>query len=345
MTGLEVAEFRKRYKGTRSDVDRHGNRRWYTISPEGRKVRMRETPGTDAFEREWRRIRESAAHRRAAEGTLEWLIQQYQASPEFQSGLKASTQAVRRRILAKVIEDGGDLIARDVTPADIRAGRNSRAATPAAANNRMKAISALYEWAKEADLADHNPVRGVKRLKETGPGHHTWTVEECLAYEQRHPVGTMARLVYALALYTASRVSDVHQLGPQHLSKDGSIRIVQEKTGAVVELPVVPPLAEAIRAVPHSALAFAVTAYGKPFTAKGLSNKMREWCDQAKLPHCSMHGLRKATATRLAAHGMTAHEIAAVTGHKTLAEVQRYTAAVDQKRLAADAMARTFGGT
>lgn len=343
MKAGQVAEFRKRYKGTRSDTDRHGNVRWYTINPDGRKVRMRETPGTDAFEREWRRIRETRQHRHVAEGSVEWLIQQYKASPEF-AELKASTRKTRLRILDDIAVAGGDLVARDVTQADIRAGRNARAATPSAANNRMKVISAIYEWGKEAGLVDHNPVRGVKRLKEAGKGFHSWTVDECLAYEARHPVGTMARLVYALALYTASRVSDVHQLGPQHLTRDGSIRIVQEKTGAVVELPVVPPLAEAIKAVPHSALAFAVTAYGKPFTSKGLSNKMRDWCDQAGLPHCSMHGLRKASATRLAAHGMSAHEIAAVTGHKTLSEVQRYTAAVDQKRLAADAMARTFGG-
>jgi integrase len=37
----------------------------------------------------------------------------------------------------------------------------------------------------------------------------------------------------------------------------------------------------------------------------------------------SPHGLRKAAAKRMAEGGCTAHQIAAVTGHKTLAEVQR----------------------
>ena len=48
---------------------------------------------------------------------------------------------------------------------------------------------------------------------------------------------------------------------------------------------------------------------------------------------CKAHGLRKAAARRLAEAGCTANEIAAVTGHKTLAEVERYTRAVDQERL------------
>ena len=355
--GARMAELRRRYKGTRCDTDRHGNVRWYTLNGEGRKIRMRETPGSDAWVAEWETIRNQAKRApRAAEGTLEWLIRQFLASPEFQNDLKASTQAVRRRILGDVIQTAGDLIARDVTSADIRAGRNARRATPAAANNRMKALSALYEWGKETGLVDHNPVRGVKRLKETGTGHHPWTLQECLAYERRHPAGTMARLVYALALYTASRVSDVHRLGPQHISietfsdpatgetfQEPCLDIVQEKTGARVQLVIVPALAEAIGAVAPKALAFAVTAYGKPFTAKGLSNKMRQWCDEAGLPHCSMHGLRKATATRLAADGLTTREIAAVTGHKTLSEVQHYTEEVEQKALARRALLRTFG--
>lgn len=338
--GLDMAELRKRYKYTRMDRDRHGNVRWYTISPTGKKIRMHAEPGSDAWVREWERARSAA--RMPSEGTLSSLIVQYLRSPEY-AGLKPSTQSMRRRILDKVRDTGGDLPARDVTSADIRAGRDLRRDTPAAANNRMKAISAVYEWGKEAGLVEHNPVRGVKRLKETGPGHHTWTVEECLAFEKRHPIGTMARLVYALALYTASRVSDLHRLGPQHLTGDGFIRIRQEKTNAVVVLPVVPPLLDAIEAIPASALTFAVTSYGKPFSVKGLSNKMAEWCDQAGLPQCRAHGLRKATAARLAEHGMSAHQIAAVTGHKTLSEVQRYTAEADQKRLAKAALEGTFG--
>jgi integrase len=43
-------------------------------------------------------------------------------------------------------------------------------------------------------------------------------------------------------------------------------------------------------------------------------------------------------ARRLAEAGCTMHEIAAITGHASLNEVQRYTKAADQKRLALPAM-------
>jgi integrase/recombinase XerD len=52
------------------------------------------------------------------------------------------------------------------------------------------------------------------------------------------------------------------------------------------------------------------------------------------------HGLRKAAATRLAESGATPHEIMAITGHRTLDEVERYTRAVRQKQLADSAVAK-----
>ncbi|MEE4117684.1 MAG: tyrosine-type recombinase/integrase [Paracoccaceae bacterium] len=55
---------------------------------------------------------------------------------------------------------------------------------------------------------------------------------------------------------------------------------------------------------------------------------------------CSSHGLRKACARRLAEAGATAHEIMAVTGHKTLAEVQRYTETATREGLADTAMGK-----
>ena len=48
--------------------------------------------------------------------------------------------------------------------------------------------------------------------------------------------------------------------------------------------------------------------------------------------------MRKAAARRLAEAGCSASEIAAITGHKTLAEVERYTRAADQERLARQAI-------
>ena len=67
----------------------------------------------------------------------------------------------------------------------------------------------------------------------------------------------------------------------------------------------------------------------------GLQNSCATSAATAENKH---HGLRKAAARRLAEAGCTMHEIAAITGHARLSEIQRYTKAADQKRLALSAI-------
>ena len=62
--------------------------------------------------------------------------------------------------------------------------------------------------------------------------------------------------------------------------------------------PILPALAEIIAASPCGDLEFLVTDYGRPFTPAGLGGKMREWCNEAGLPHCSAHGLPVMTPFR-----------------------------------------------
>src|SRR5262249_25173029 len=107
-----------------------------------------------------------------------------------------------------------------------------------------------------------------------------------------------------------------------------------------MDIPLHLDLAEAIAATPSGHLTFLVTEFGKPFTAKGFGNAFKDWCRQANLPHCSAHGLRKATAARLAERGATPHEIMAITGHRTLEEVERYTQAARRAQLADSGMAK-----
>jgi integrase len=81
-----------------------------------------------------------------------------------------------------------------------------------------------------------------------------------------------------------------------------------------------------------------------PYAASNFSEQFRGWCAEAGLPKaCSVHGLGKAACRRLAEAGCSANEIAAISGHATLQEVARYTKAVDQARMARNAIARSAG--
>ena len=67
---------------------------------------------------------------------------------------------------------------------------------------------------------------------------------------------------------------------------------------------------------------------------------------KAGLPEeASVHGLRKAACRRLAEAGCSANVIAAISGHKSLKEVSRYTAAADQGKMARQGIEAVSGGT
>jgi integrase len=142
-----------------------------------------------------------------------------------------------------------------------------------------------------------------------------------------------------MLLYTGQRRSDVVRMGRQHV-KDGAIEVRQVKTKARLLIPLHAELAMLVRGETDR-LTFLVTQAGVPFTANGFYNHFTAWAQEAGLPAgLSPHGLRKAAARRLAEAGCTAHQIASVTGHKTLSEVQRYTVAAEQADLAKAAMTR-----
>jgi integrase len=149
--------------------------------------------------------------------------------------------------------------------------------------------------------------------------------------------GTKARLALELLLGTGQRRSDVVRMGLQHVKGD-EIAVRQQKTDEPLLIPMEPNLVQALAAIPKTNLTFLVTERGAPFTSAGFGNWFRDRCNEAELPQCSAHGLRKLAATRLANAGCSTDQVKAITGHKSLSEVARYTKAADQRRLARQAM-------
>jgi integrase len=171
----------------------------------------------------------------------------------------------------------------------------------------------------------------VKAIRIKSTGHHSWTDAEIAQFERCHPVGSRARLALALLLYTGQRRSDVIRMGPQHV-REGVLHVKQDKTGIELALPLHPDLAAVIAATPSRHLTFLTTTIGGPFAARTFAGWFRRECDKAGLPHCCAHGLRKATARRLAEAGCTAHETLATPALPSLCATPRLPTNVDWPR-------------
>ena len=345
--------------GCIEDRDRHGNIRIYFRSKNRPKVRLRGTPWTREFMADYEAAKGAVvltAGKGITPGTWRWLCIRYFAECTDYKLLDEKTQRIRRWILEATYDEpiapGSPKLFRDfplsrMTTEAIEVLRDRKIATPEAANHRVKAARAVFLWAvrkKGPDgrpYAPHNPARDVPYLKTGSTGYHTWTLEEVQQFEARHPIGTKARLALALLLLTGQRRSDVIRFGRQHIQA-GRLTFTQFKgrnrKPKRLSLPILPALQRVIDASPCGDLTFLVNHRGRRFPDKSFGNTFRTWCNQANLPHCTAHGLRKAGATMAADAGATAHQLMAVFGWSTIGMAQRYTEAADQKRLADSSM-------
>jgi integrase len=328
-------------------LDRHGKPRFYFRRPGFKSMALPGLPWSPEFMAGYEEA--LAGHpaaigeKRTKPGTMRALAVSYYNSLAFRS-MRASSQAERRWVIERFCREHGDKSATALESKHVRKLIEAVADKPDAANAVRKALRMMMQHAIEVGLRDDDPTRDVKRIKTNSEGYHTWTEEEVEQFEAHHPIGSRARLALALLLYTGQRRGDVVRMGRQHL-RDGALYVRQGKTGVELAIPVHQILASIIARTPRENLAFITTRLGQPFKPNSFSKWFRKQCDAAGLPHCSAHGLRKAQARRLAEAGCSVHEIAAITGHASLREVQRYTVAVDQKRLASSAMAKVKRGT
>ena len=287
---------------------------------------------------------------RVLPGSTHALAISYYGSLEFLK-TKPHSQRMRRNVIERFCREtdanglrNGDKRAALLQREHVVRFMAARAAKPESANELRKALRALMRHAIDIKLRADDPTQGIRRLApRSRQGFHSWDETEIARFEAHYQVGSMPRLALALGLHTGQAKQDVIAMGPQHI-KEGFLNWVRRKTaqstGIEVYIEVTPELRQIIDATPSGHLTFLVTESGAPFTAESFGKWFREQCDAAGLPHCTFHGLRKACARRMAESGCTPHEIAAVTGHASLKEVERYTRAASRKRLAQSAMAK-----
>jgi integrase len=367
---------RKLPKYCRGYTDVRGGLRHYLRRPGFPQVPLPGLPWSAEF------MKEYAAHMTPTEGetvqptidgvlprSLRALAIAYYQSAAF-AALKPITQGVYRNIIdafCKTKDANGNSYA-DKPAGDVGKGTikrkqiedlmQMRADKPDSANGLRKVLREMMKCAVALEWRADDPTQGVKKIPPLKKGGlHRWTNDEVAKFEKHFPIGTKARLAMTLGLYTGQARQDVIAMGEQHIGietdEEGEdyealhwVRLKTENsTGLELTIPVHPDLRAVIDATPSGHLMFIVTEFNKPFTAAGFGNWFRDRCNEAGLPQCSFHGLRKASATRLIDAGCDVVEAASITGHATLKELQRYIEERDRKKAARRGMSKLISGT
>jgi integrase len=332
-------------------LGRDGRWRFYLRKPGLKRVALAGLYGSEEFAASYRLALAGSGAApsqigasRTVAGSLNQLIAHYQLSKYWTApppdGLARNSKHTRRPIMEKLrTGPWAAVLVRDLSRRHICAVLDGVAAGHAK-KHWLKTLRALFAFGIELGLREDDPSVGIKVKVAGGGGYHSWTAEEVERYRGFWRLGTQQRLAMELALETASRRCEIVRLGRQHVGRDGRIRIERGKGSNAVDIRLSPELAAALAATPPSDhLTFLVAGGGLPLTPEQLGAKFRQWATAAGLPQrCTLHGLRKARSAQLAAAGASAHQIMSITGHKSLAEVQRYADKFNRRQAADAAM-------
>lgn len=340
---------RKQYPNATPYTDTRGKKRW-RYRKNGKSYELGTVYGSDEFERRYEaavqgaQVKGMIGGNRAKHGTMDDLVARFYKTGSFQ-GLSDGSKVTYRGIIEKIRVEHGSKRITGIRPVHIENMMAKKYDTPNAANNMRKRLSQLLDLAVKLEWIPANPVKQTKAYVVEGGGHHTWTETEIGSFFKCHKIGSNAHLAVTLMLYTGSARVDVVKLGQfsiKQTDEGNRLEYRRQKTrksnGQLVSIPLHPDLIEVLSKTTKTKGTFLQTEHGKQRSAEGFGNTMRKWCDEASLPQCSSHGLRKACARRLAEAGATAPEIMSVTGHKTLSEVQRYIAEANRGLMADSAM-------
>lgn len=285
-------------------------------------------------------------------GTFAALIDAYRASPEW-AQLSERTQNEKARHLERIASTWGELQVSGVDPKHVLSLRDTRARTPADANNLLRTLSALLGWSSLRGWRGDNPCHRVPKLK-GGDGWDPWPWED-LDYLRQHARPAMWEAA-ALALYTGQRLSDILLMRWSDF-QNGHIAVTQNKTRKKLWIPVHRELGHLLQTLQQrtqEALADPIvdlttlrlpilrSSRGSPWTVDGFKASWsaelnRSVFSRLRDRRLVFHGLRKSAVVFLLEAGCTDAETAAITG-QTRDMVEHYARQVNQRRLAATAI-------
>lgn len=266
---------------------------------------------------------------RPGPGSVAALIDAFEASAEF-AALAALTRKHRAAIHRRYRAAYGDDAAASVAPVDIEDELAAR--TPWVALDELKALRALFRWGAKRRIVPRDPTAGVILDRPKAGAFPTLGAAEIEKFQKRWARGTRERLVFDLAILTGAARVDLCRLSAANV-KGRVLTYRRSKTGVEAYVPVTNELRAVLDAAP-AIPAFVLTAHGRPFSPAGLGNFFAEAGKAAGVTG-RLHGLRKAFCVYWAERGKSTHEIAAMAGHVSLAEVERYTKAADRAAMIA----------
>lgn len=229
----------------------------------------------------------------------------------------------------------GPKTVRNVTSVDIATYRDQRLAeinprtkkaiSPSSVRLEMSLLSSFFDICRiEWGLCDENPVSKVRKPKSPPGRDRRLTAREdrlIARYTHQH-ANTELYSIVALALETAMRQGEILKLAWEHINlKTGIAHLPSTKNGTKRDVPLSQRAREAL-----SRLGPKPSGRVFCYTSDGLKSTWRFMTIKLEIEDLHFHDLRHEAISRLFELGtLDVMEVAAISGHKSLSMLKRYT--------------------
>jgi len=320
----------------------------------------------------------TAIEQRKDEMSLRWLTEQFEASDEWKR-LKDATRTSYKREIARLNSMVGDLPFSKLTAKNVRQMRSKVIAKVVAEREeaivKRKAedeaavaaglpvskrkppkptkglrtgdlfksvLSAMLAWAVRHEHLEENPAAKVEKLQRKSDidEHPPWSEAQIEHFLREAPRPLRDGVIVGLC--TGQRMGDC-LLMTKSRAFGGEVRVWQEKTGNMVDVPATGPLVDLIRHRksvndPDDCDRLVVRKDGKRFLKRNFSEQLREELDRLGFHELSFHGLRYSAAGRLLEAGCSLAVVSDITGHSSVQMAEKYATARERKARAAEVM-------
>ncbi len=311
--------------------NKNGTLRYYWQPPGQKPVRLPDGPGMKMTLTQLNQQRDATrADSVTIVGTVSWVIDKYRGSNRFEK-LSDSSKRIYSPWLSEIKKLWGLLPVSAIDKQVCFKFVDRYKDRPSTQNHAAVVLyNVLAEGQRHGLVPSANPASKLG-LSPKIPRDAIWSAEDRAAWleaAKRHPRHAKGLALYFILLeYTAQRPGDVRALVwtgyddiKRKIGYDSEwIRLVQEKTGKYVEIPVHHELRRVLdehnTSVVHIGGHIVTRPDGLPYNHITMQELFREVSRTAGITNLQARDLRRTACVRLAEAGCTDLEIAAISGH------------------------------
>lgn len=271
---------------------------------------------------------QSAAH-------LSFCIAEYQKSGEFRQ-LSPATAATRRSHYKRLLSELGDLPVAGITIKRVQEWQAGQDLHPSTAAAMIDSLRIVLKYAVGEALLASNPLSEM-RLNRGQREVSVWSQSDIAALicAAESTDNTAIADAIVIATHTGQRIGDILRMRWDDIA-DGILTVRQKKTGTVIHFPLEDKrtgriiddilahrLTNIRRAQPDGA-EYVITEGGAPLTESQFGHRFRAVKSAAQVSGERFHDFRATFITMALERNIPQNVIMRLTGHKSIANFQRY---------------------